>query len=143
MVYNRYSAFYAAYNNSVAKGNPNTKVEVVKEFTNNRTASLQDLSDFELQELVRNLNTLTGAKYAPTTEAEITKNKLRKAIISQFHLMHRTPASAKAWAEKYGVKNAKRRFNDYTATELWILLKNAEQVVADWREAIRKGISKN
>lgn len=143
MAHNRYAAFYAAYNTSVAKGNPNTKVEVVKEFTNNRTASLQDLSDRELQELVDCLNELTGSKYAPTTPEEVTKDKLRKAIISQFHLMHRTPSSAKAWAEKYGLKNAKKRFNDYTATELFILLKNAEQVVADWREAIRKGISKN
>jgi hypothetical protein len=143
MAYNRYSAFYAAYNTSVAKGNPNSKVEVVNQFTNGKTSSLQDLSDWELQELVRRLNTLTGAKYAPKTDEEIKKDKLRKAIISQFHLMNRTPAQAKAWAEKYGVQGAKLPFNGYNASQLYLLLKNAEQVVADWRKSIRKAVINN
>jgi hypothetical protein len=142
MAFNRYASFYAAYNTSVAKGNPYSKAEVVKEFTGNKTESLQDLSDNELKELVQSLNELSGAKYAPTTEEEINKDKMRKAIISQFYQMHRTAAAAKAWAEKYGVKNAKRKFNDYTLTELYILLKNAEQVLADWRTAIRKAALK-
>jgi hypothetical protein len=142
MAFNKFAAFYAAYNTSVASGNPASKAELVRDFTNGRTCSLKDLSDDEIRQLVHCINDRTGAKYVPTSPEEVQKDGLRKAIISQFYTMHRTTAAAKAWAEKYGVNGQKKRFNQYTGGELFLLLKNAEKVVADWRASIRKNVLK-
>ncbi len=140
MAFNRYASFYGAYNNSLQNGNTMSKEEVVQDFTAQRTKSLQDLSDIELKELVGNLNKLAGAVYIPTSLEEMDKDKMRKAIIAQFHLMYRTPAHAIAWAEKYGVFGKKKKFNDYDKKDLRQLIKNAEQVVEDWRNALRKKV---
>ncbi|MFC4262445.1 hypothetical protein ACFOWM_06135 [Ferruginibacter yonginensis] len=139
MAFNRYAAFYAAYNKTLAQGNTLTKQEVVLDFTQNRTKSLQDLEDDELQLLVKHLNQSAGSFYKkPTEPAEVEKDNLRKAIISQFHQMYRTPSNAIAWAEKYGVNGSKKRFNDYDAKELMLLLQNAKKVKEDWQTAISK-----
>jgi hypothetical protein len=140
MAFNRYDSFYGAYNNSLKNGNTMTKEEVVQDFTEQRTKSLQDLSDDELKVLVAHLNKLAGAVYIPTSIEEMDKDKMRKAIIAQFHLMLRTPSHAIAWAEKYGVFGNKKRFNEYDKKELRQLIKNAEQVVEDWRTALRKKV---
>jgi hypothetical protein len=140
MAFNRYAAFYGAYNNSLKNGNTMSKEEVVLEFTESRTKSLQDLSEDELKALVSNLNELAGAKFVPITKDEKDRDKMRKAIIAQFHLMHRTPSHAVAWAEKMGVFGNKRKFNQYDKKELRQLIKNAEQVVEDWRKALLKKV---
>jgi hypothetical protein len=140
MAFNRYAPFYRAYNNSLNKGNTMSKEEVVLEFTENRTKSLQDLSEDELKALISNLNELAGAKYVPSRQDEIDKDKMRKAIIAQFHLMHRTPSNAIAWAEKMGVFGNKKKFNHFDKKELRQLIKNAEQVVEDWRKALLKKV---
>lgn len=138
MALNRYAPFYGAYNASLKKGCMLTKTELVSEFTEGRTESLQELTDGELLQLVKNLNSLSGVRYKPATPEEELKDSMRKAIISQFLSIYRKPSAAIAWAEKYGVNGQKRRFNDYTAGELHILIQNAKKVADDWRAAIRK-----
>lgn len=137
MAQNRYATFYAAYNSTKAKGNPLTKEEQVREFTQGRTSSLQDLTDAELREIVTALNHTNTAKWQPTTPEEVKLDKMRKALIAQFHLMHRTPSNAIAWAEKQGVRGTKKKFNKYTTQELYVLIALAEKVVLDWQKAIR------
>ncbi len=142
MAFNRYASFYGAFNNSLKHGNPMSKEETVLEFTDQRTKSLQDLTDTELATLVANLNQMTGARYIPDSPEEKEKDSLRKAIISQFLGIYRTAAAAIAWAEKYGVNGKKKRFNDYDKGELFLLLQNAKKVASDWQISMRKNAIK-
>jgi hypothetical protein len=136
MAINKYAAFYAAYNKSIERGNPLTKEEQVKTFTKGRTKSLQDLSYTELRELVTSLNYTNENKWKPTSEDDVKRDKMRKAIIAIYKDMHRTTQSAIAWAEKQGVKGVKKRFNDYTTQELYLLITVAEKVRDDWKKSI-------
>jgi hypothetical protein len=135
---NKYASFFAVYSNSVKKGNPFTKEEVISNFTNGRTSSLKQLDHWELQELTRNLNQLTPSI---NHSADKTKtDKMRKAIIAIFYSMDRTVAEAKAWAEKQGVRGVKKSFNQYTTGELYVLISIAEKIKTDWQKSIRKKI---
>lgn len=133
---NRYTKFFAAYNSSVKRGNPNSKEEVVSQFTDKRTSSLKDLSEFELQELTRNLNGLSAThKWKPP---DVEADKMRKSIIAIFKNTGRTVDDAKNWAEKQGVNGVKKSFNKYTKQELFVLIRVAEKVKMDQDAAIRK-----
>jgi hypothetical protein len=131
---NKYSPFFAAYNASVKKGNPSSKEETIKDFTNGRTTSLKDLSVWELQELTRSLQYLTPA---PNDKAD----KMRKGIIAIFKSMNRTLEDAKEWTEKQGVKGIKKPFNSYTTGELYVLIAIAEKIKTDWEKSIRKQVT--
>jgi hypothetical protein len=50
-------------------------------------------------------------------------------------------ADAIAWAEKQGVKGVKKKFNDYTTGELYVLIGIAEKVLSDWEKGVRKQFS--
>jgi hypothetical protein len=138
MAYNKYAAFYAAYNASVKRGNSNSKEEMIQQFTNCRTSSIKDLNDAELKEIVAVLNAISGVK--PVVKDE-KADRMRKAIISIFKKMNRPTKDAIAWAEKQGVRGEKKDFNDYSTGELYVLINVAEKVLADWQQALRKKIA--
>jgi len=133
---NRYAPFFAAYNNSVKRGNPNSKDEQVKEFTNGAKSSLKDLTDWELQELTRLLRVV-----APQPIANDKADRMRKAIIAIFKSMNKQTADAILWAEKQGVKGIKKAFNDYTTGELFVLISIAEKMKIDWQKSIRNKLA--
>lgn len=139
MATNKYAAFYAAYNASVKKGNPNTKEQTVSDFTNGRTTSLSDLSTHELQEIVRNLNSLSGNN-KPVDDSKA--DSMRKAIIAIFKDIGDTTKDAIDWAEKQGVRGVKKKFNSYTTGELFVLIQVAETIKKSRQTAIRKSITK-
>jgi hypothetical protein len=134
---NKYAPFFAAYNRSKMAGNPHTKEEVIRSFTNDRTTSLKDLDHWELQELTRRLSAMT-----PATVKDPKADKMRKAIIAIFRSMDRSVEDAKKWAEKQGVKGTKKEFNEYTTGELHVLIGIAEKIKSDWMHGIRNRISK-
>lgn len=134
---NRYAGFFAAYKASVDAGNTNSKEEAVEDFTNGRTTSLRDLSDIELEGLVARLNSLSRFKPQKPPGTSDKADLMRKSIIAIFKKMNRTASDAKTWAEKQGVKKVKRKFNDYTTSELFTLIRIAEKIRADWQLAIR------
>lgn len=135
---NPYTAFFSAYNASQKAGNRSSKEEVVLDFTKGRTASLRDLSQNELKQLVDSLNNLSGFKPKVTNDKA---DRMRKAIIAIFKKMGRPTTAAVAWAEKQGVRGIKKPFNEYTTQELHVLIQIAEKVLSDWQKAIRKSIS--
>lgn len=136
---NRYSTFYAAYNNAVKHGCNLTKEELIDGFTDYRTNSLKDLSDGELRELVLQLNGRTSSPASTgSAEGDKKRDKMRKAIISQFLFVGKTVGDAIAWAEKYGCNGVKRKFNDYTAQELYVLIANAEKMKSDFLKSFKK-----
>jgi len=134
MSYNKYAGFFAAYNASVKRGNPLSKEEVIQGFTGGATSSLKELTLPQLQEIVRQLNATNADKF------NTKEDKMRKAIIAIFKKMNRPTTAAIEWAEKQGVKGEKKKFNEYTAQELFVLIHVAEKVLADWQIAIRKKI---
>lgn len=138
MSHNRYKMFFAAYKKSQQQGNPLSREEVVHQFTDGRTSSLKDLTDFELNELSRRMNrhNLTNA-----SSQDEKANNLRRAIIAIFHEMGHPPEQAKAWAEIQGAKGIKKRFNNYTNQELMTLLIVARKVLTDFRKSLRKGLT--
>jgi len=133
---NKYAAFFAAYNASVKRGNPLSKEEMIGEFTNGQTTSLKELSWHEVNELTTRLNYTSGNSVQPPTH-NTKEDRMRKAIIAIFHRMDRKPADAIAWAEKQGAKGNKRKFNDYSTQELYILIGVAEIILSDWQKSIR------
>ena len=156
---NNYKYFFAALKTAKSMGCNLSKEELVEEFTEGRTSSLKELSAVELREIVLQLNRRTspqqhppsplqrrgedkgGAKTIPAkynTPEEIEKNNMRKAIIAQFRFIGKKAIDAIEWAEKQGVKGQKKRFNDYTKQELFVLIQVAIKVKEDHLEAIRK-----
>lgn len=134
---NKYAHFFAAYNASVKAGNRLTKEEMISSFTGGATESIKDLNPFQLNELVRNLNSLV-----PKIEADKGKaDKMRKAIIAIFRSRGLGVADAIAWAEKQGVRGTKKLFNEYTTGELFVLISIAEKVKADYNKSLRTKIS--
>lgn len=135
---NQYSGFYKALNKLLGL----SKEEAVYDFTNGRTRSLSKLDVWELQELTRRLQSLVSAtlNQRPTPGGE-KADKMRKAIIAIFRKRGLTVSDAIAWAEKQGVKGVKKRFNDYTTQELFVLIGIAEKVQDDFAKSIRKKVS--
>lgn len=139
----KYSQFFAIYNEArISGGMPYTYKEVVMDFTGRRTDSLKELSELELEVLCLNLKRLSTGNNGRNSEyyrmADRTRDKMRKAIISQFKSIGSTTQAAIAWAEKYGVFGVKKRFNDYDEQELWQLIRNAEQVKEDHIKSVNK-----
>ncbi len=136
---NIYSPFYAAFTRATTMGCNLTKKELVEEFTEGRTTSLKELSHGELIELIKMVNRLCGnGEIKKRTHDEIKKNNMRRAIISQFKFIGKTTRDAIVWAEKYGCKGVKRKFNEYTEQELYVLIRNAEQMKEDFLKGLRK-----
>lgn len=133
---NKYSPFFAAYNHSLTRGNTLTKEEQVQQFTRGRTQSLKDLTDAELAELTRALRILL----LPPPPQNKKEDSMRKAIIAIFKSMGRQTADAIQWAEKQGAKGVKKKFNDYSTGELFILITIAEKIKADFTKSIRQKI---
>jgi len=131
----KYSNIYAIISQINDSGCAITKEELVSNFTNRRTTHLSDLTYTELHDFEISLSRLS-----PRTNqyANPELDNCRKAIIAQFKSIGRTTEAAIAWAEKYGVNGIKRRFNDYTGQELYILIKNAEKVKMDFIKSANK-----
>lgn len=114
-----------------------TKEDAVRNFTKGRTESLGSLSFWELQELERELSSMTVKKELHIPGGDKCDSK-RKKIISQFRSIGRTAQDAKDWAEKYGVFGIKKPFNEYDLKELNQLARNAEQMKLDAIKSVNK-----
>lgn len=138
---NKYARVFALLKQVNTNGLSLTYQEAVSTLTGGRTSSLSELSAFEVQELERQLQAMTGKQHNTVVMSEYDaqleeeKDKMRKAIISAFKSIGRDVAAAKSWAEKYGVNGVKRKFNDYTKSELFLLIRNANNVKADFIKA--------
>ncbi|OSZ79308.1 hypothetical protein CAP35_13935 [Chitinophagaceae bacterium IBVUCB1] len=140
---NKYARFFALLKQVNANGLPLTKEQAISDITKGRTKSLSDLNHWELQQLERDLSSMTvsnsGKLSVPAMSVEERKrDKMRKAIISQFLSIGRTAKDAARWAESYGVFGVKKKFNDYDEQELWQLIRNAENVKTDAIKAVAK-----
>ena len=135
---NNYSRFFSLVKQINATGAALTKEDIIEDFTNGRTSSLKALDTREFQELERQLIARVNKTKTASDYKNDPRDAQRKAIISQFKSIGRTANDAIAWAEKYGVNGVKRAFNDYTAQELYILTKNAENVKRDFILSINK-----
>lgn len=139
----KFAQFFAIYKEAQQAGLKSTYKEVVLDFTEGRTDSLSSLPEWELDALKLNLKKLavSNLKHKPReyySMVDRTRDKMRKAIISQFKSIGATTKQAIAWAEKYGVFGNKRKFNEYDEQELWQLIRNAEQVKEDHIKAVVK-----
>lgn len=134
---NNYARIFAIISRINKSGGNMTHMQAVKDFTNGRTESLKDLSFAEVQEMERSLQKLFPNKYEAKHDP---LDSSRKAVIAQFRSIGRTAGDAIAWAEKYGVMGIKKRFNDYTGQELYLLTKNAEKVKSDFIRAVNNKI---
>lgn len=140
MARNKYARFFAILTDAKKRGLQMSHKEVVSDFTNGRTNSLNDLSAYELQTLERDLMRFNGNKgQAPAGDQK--RDQMRKAIISQFLSIGRSTQDAIDWAQKYGVFGRKRMFNDYTEQELYQLIKNAEKMKQDHIRSVSKKLT--
>lgn len=132
---NKYARVFAMIKQINSAGGSVTHTELLNNFTQGKTSSLNDLGHFELQEFERSLQRTIQKTKSATDYKNEPLDKSRKAIISQFRSIGRTPADAIAWAERYGVNGTKKTFNSYTGQELFVLLRNAKKVKADFIKA--------
>lgn len=101
------------------KMDEDSRKDVIRSFSNGRTESSSELYSGEAYNLIECLKKQAGN----TTD---TRDKQRKAIIAIFKRKGKTVQDAIAWAENRGVKGEKRKFNDYTGQELYLLTIAAE-----------------
>lgn len=139
---NKYARFFALLKQVKANGLIITKEEAVSVASFGRTDSLSSLSIEELKAAEHYLSQLTKSANKPAPPVGTKKDRMRKAIIAIFRSIGRTADDAKNWAEKYGVKGAKRAFNDYDEQELYVLIRNAEKVKADTIASVNKKLQK-
>lgn len=135
----KFSRVFAIIADINKAGGDVTYKELLKGFTNNRTDSLSSLEHRELQEFERSLMRLQSQ--TDLTDADYKNdplNQTRRAIIAQFKSIGRTTEAAIEWAEKYGVNGEKRKFNDYTGQQLFVLLQNAKNVKSDYIKSANK-----
>ncbi len=137
---NRYSKFFAILKQVNANGLALTKEQAVKDFTDQRTDSLSSLNDQDLAGLERTLSAMISQRRLnlPTIDIDPVADRLRKGIISQFKSIGRDTQAAKDWAEKYGVKGSKKRFNDYDNQELYLLFQNAKKMKKDFIKSVTR-----
>ncbi len=135
---NKYSRFFAILKEINTNGGQLTKEQAVHDYTNKRTTSLTDLSDQELYGLEQALSSISRPRGIVIVQVDAKADRMRKGIISQFLSIGKTAQAAKDWAEKYGVQGKKRKFDDYTHQELWLLLQNAKKMKADHIKALNK-----
>ncbi len=143
---NKYATFFAILKQINATGAGRTKEDIVKEFTNERTASLSDLSATELGLLEKSMSSMvSGNRYKAPVQTifgsslkEKQNDKKRKKIIAIFKSIGSDVKGAKAWAEKYGVDGIKLPFNDYSGKHLSKLIASAEKVKESHINSVNK-----
>lgn len=135
---NKYARVFAIISQINKAGGAVTDKILVSDFTDGRATSLKDLTEGEFQEFERNLVKMAPNKLDASVYKYDPLDSARKAVIAQFKSIGRTAEDAIAWAEKYGVKNQKKKFNEYTGQELFVLIKNAEKVKQDFIRSVNK-----
>lgn len=138
----KYSKLFCIIKQINEAGGSVTKESLVRDFTDGRTTSLNDLSFAEFQELERKLVQMAPNKKTADHYTSDPLNNTRRAIIAHFKSIGGTTEQAIAWAEKYGVNGNKRQFNEYDGQELFILLQNAKKVKRDHIKSVTKKLSK-
>lgn len=138
---NKYARVFAIISQINKAGGAVTDKILVSDFTEGRATSLKDLTDGEFQEFERNLVKMAPNKLDANAYKYDPLDRSRKAIIAQFKSIGRTAEDAIAWAEKYGVKNQKKKFNEYTGQELFVLIKSAEKVKQDFIKSVNKKLN--
>ena len=113
------------------------KKSLVKHYTNGRTTSSKDMSDFEAKEVLRHLESVNRSLYPALQaqdfqrHADTTKtscDKLRKVLIAKSYTIGENVAFVKGWCEKYGIFGIKKCFNNYNAQELKGLIEKFNKV---------------
>lgn len=139
---NKYAKVFAIVSQINKAGGVVTYQELVWNFTENRasgrTTSLSDLNQWELQEFERSLAAAAPNNLAANDYASDPLDRARKAVIAIFKSVGRSTQDAIAWAEKYGVKGKKKKFNDYNGQELWMLIQNAEKMKSSFILSVNK-----
>jgi hypothetical protein len=135
---NKYARFFAILKQVNSNGIALTKQEAVLGFTDHHTDSLSSLSPEQLSDLETSLSSLISQRQLSLPPVDPTADSLRKGIISQFKSIGRDVQAAKDWAQKYGVQGQKKRFNDYTNQELYLLFQNAKKMKRDHIKSISR-----
>lgn len=105
-------------------GTADNKRDMVYSITNGRSESTRDLTAQEAQNMISKLQAIQAAKPAVNDECD----KKRKRLIGMAYGIGENAAFAKAWCEKYGVFQTKKKFNEYSSTELSALIAKFEKV---------------
>jgi hypothetical protein len=142
----KYARFFAILKQINASGAARTKEDIVLEYTGGKTDSLSSLSVNELGNLENMMTAMVrthaGQRQPTVIQGGSEADKMRKAIISQFKSIGKTTAHAIAWAEKYGTAGVKRKFNEYTTSELIKLIRAAEKMKLDHLNSLAKKLNK-
>jgi hypothetical protein len=91
-----------------------------------RTSSSAEMTDEEAKHLINNFNNVSPAVKPIVNDA---LDKKRKQLFAMGYSIGEQPAFVKNWCETMGVSNDKRKFNDYSHTELIALVAKFKKVV--------------
>jgi len=135
-----FAPFFTILNKLKKAGYTLTKEELISNWTSGRTESIRSLSDFEHDQLIKHMNKKLvelGVSNKPS-ESYQKANKMRRKIISQFHIMKYEDATkaAENWAKKKGY--LKKDLNSYTLAELPELVWQAEKACESFLSNIHK-----
>lgn len=105
-------------------GTADNKRDMVYSITGGRSESTRDLTAQEAQNMISKLQAIQAAKPAVNDECD----RKRKRLIGMAYGIGENADFAKAWCEKYGVFQTKKKFNEYSSTELSALIAKFEKV---------------
>jgi hypothetical protein len=108
------------------RGLMDMKESIVRQFTQGRTSSSADMTDEEAKHLINNFNNVSPAVKPIVNDA---LDKKRKQLFAMGYSIGEQPAFVKNWCETMGVGNDKRKFNDYSHSELIALVAKFKKVV--------------
>jgi hypothetical protein len=107
------------------------KESLVSEASGGRTTHSSELTDAEAQALIGKLR---AKEEKPYDECD----RYRKRLIAMSYGIQEDATFVKAWCEKYGVFNEKKKFNAYQKKELIGLIEKFKKVVAARMEQAKK-----
>lgn len=102
------------------------KADLVSGMTQHRTESSREMTDAEARELIQYLQ-------GEQDRSKLACDKKRKKLIALAYSIGENPHFVIGWAEKYGVNNVKRKFNDYDKQELHLLIDKFQRTVIENR----------
>lgn len=108
--------FYRELHN---RGLRSQKENIVYGLSGDRTFSASQLTDEEILSFINQ----------PKSSDEVDCDRLRKRLIAMSYSIGESVDFVAQWTEKYGIRNTKKKFNDYNKTELIGLVAKFKNVI--------------
>ena len=123
-----YAAYFAIEKQLKSAGAPVDRSDLIHAFTEGRTSSLKELSEYEYREFINHMNTLLQQSKKISDKGLRQRRKVIALFCNMGYVINDKPdmKSINDWCKKYG--HLKKQLNDYVGADLTKLVVQAEEV---------------